>query len=77
MAYYTDSDLEPVRQELRAAFSIGNLYSHSPIIDVAHRASQILRDHGMQPRKSLCLMLANEARGWWACEIQAEKIRSA
>ncbi len=75
MAYYTEQDLEPVRQELLAHFQF-NLHSQSPALEVARTAARILKDYGMQPRRSLCFKLAREAKGAWACEIQRTHMAS-
>lgn len=75
MAYYTDDQLEPVRESLRNSFSIGSLHSQSSYREIASTAARLLGDHGMEARQSLVLMLANEARGEWVSRILVNRMR--
>ncbi len=70
MAYYTDADLRAVSDELLVHFDF-DLTSVSTLPAIARVCAGIMRDHGLEPRKSLCLMLAQRAKLAWAARIIA------
>jgi len=68
MPFYTDAQLEPIITELATHFEF-DLTSVTPVPVVARKAAEIMRDHGMEPSKSLCLMLAKRAHVIWRAHI--------
>jgi len=74
--YYSNADLAPALEELAGRFEF-DLTSGTPVPAIATVASQILRDRGMSPTKSLCYMLAQQAKVLWFSRIMEAQANEA
>ncbi len=54
-----------IAAEIQNLFLVGDLNSRSRVPQVAQRVAEHLRDEGVTPKRSLCLMIAKMALTMW------------